>query len=258
VAAWPFSAWSAALRTFWLGMTPYLAAWNLQRRLAEARAEGRAPDILLLLEHPPTITLGRGARREHLLASSAELDRRGVAVYEIDRGGDVTYHGPGQLIGYPILDLAAHGRDLHAYLRRMEGALIRCLALLGVEARRFPPHTGVWVGDRKIAAMGVHVRRWVSTHGFALNVQPDLSHYDLIVPCGIREYGVTSLADLAPPAPPMARVAALVAREFDREFGSARRECDPAERLFDPGEWMPDAVELLPPADIPAQEDTIR
>lgn len=236
------------MRTFWLGSVPYLAALRLQKALAAARADGLVPDILLLLEHPPTITLGRGARREHVLASPADLECRGVALHEIDRGGDVTYHGPGQLVGYPIVDLRVHGRDLHAYLRRIEEALIRSLAHWNLAARRFPPHTGVWIGERKIAAIGVHVRRWVTTHGFALNVDPDLSHFGLIVPCGIREYGVTSLAAHVTPGPPMELVASVVGREFWREFGAPATEQSqhgPLDRIEERMEGARELNELL-------------
>ncbi|MCC6730850.1 MAG: lipoyl(octanoyl) transferase LipB [Chthonomonadales bacterium] len=183
----PFSA-------LWLGRVPYAAAWQLQQELAAARAAADAPDLLLLLEHPPVITLGRAARPEHVLAAPGRLAALGVEVLRTDRGGDVTYHGPGQLVGYPVFDLARRGRDLHAYLRALEEALIIALDTWHLEASRFAPRTGVWIGARKVAAIGIKVSRWVTIHGFALNAQPDLAHFDLIVPCGIRDYGVTSIA----------------------------------------------------------------
>jgi lipoyl(octanoyl) transferase len=188
-------------RVAWLGRIGYMQALELQRRLAESRLAGDIPDTLLLLEHPPTITLGRAAKPEHLLATPEELRRIGVELVETDRGGDITYHGPGQLIGYPILNLREPPLqpDLHWYLRGIEQSLIRALATLGTAADRFPGNTGVWVGmgtdaPRKIAAIGIRCSRWIVHHGFALNVQPIMSHFDLIVPCGIHDYAVTSLS----------------------------------------------------------------
>jgi lipoyl(octanoyl) transferase len=211
---------SRVVQALWLGRIEYAAAWQLQRDLAAMRAEEQIGDVLLLLEHPPTITLGRGADAAHLLASEERLARLGVTVHAIDRGGDVTYHGPGQLVGYPIFHLANHGRDLHRFLRQIEEALIRALAELGVCGRRFPPHTGVWVGEEKIAAIGIKVSRWVSTHGFALNVAPDLSHFDLIVPCGIRDHGVTSLSAAAGRSFTLPEVIPPVTRAFQACFGN--------------------------------------
>lgn len=167
---------------------PYAQALAWQRALARARIAGRAArDVLLLVEHPPVITLGRGAHREHVVHPD------GVDVFEIERGGDVTFHGPGQLVGYPILDLTGHRRDLHWYLRTLEHALIEALSALGVPAERRAPHTGVWTHGRKIASVGVHVKQWVTWHGFALNVTTDLSSFDRIVPCGIVGVEMTSV-----------------------------------------------------------------
>jgi lipoate-protein ligase B len=178
----------------WLGQVDYRTAWQLQAELASAVAKGACPETLLLLEHPPTITLGRSAKDAHLLASVDRLNTLGIEVVPVDRGGDVTYHGPGQLVGYPIVDLNGRGRDLHAYLRQLEGALIDVLAEYGICAGRKPPHTGVWVEDRKIAAMGIKVSRWISSHGFALNVASDLTGFSHIVPCGLADFEVTSLS----------------------------------------------------------------
>jgi len=187
------------------GREPYGRVFDWQRELVAARKAGRVPDLLLLGEHTPVVTLGRNARREHVRLPDAELARRGVEVCETDRGGDVTYHGPGQLVGYPILDLAGLRKDLVWYVRSLEEVLIRAAGELGVEAtRRTAPagrrqfYTGVWVGspesgEEKLAAIGVHVSRWVTSHGFAFNVTTDLSHFDFIVPCGIGDKGVTSL-----------------------------------------------------------------
>ena len=174
------------------GRVPYDEALAWQRGLAQDRIAGRlAHDVLLLLEHPPVITLGRSSHAENVLAPDAE----GIAVFEIERGGDVTYHGPGQLVGYPILDLTHHRQDLHWYLRTLEQALIDALAQLGIPAERNPGYTGVWTsaGKRKIASIGVHVKQWVTWHGFALNVTTDLSGFDRIVPCGISGVEMTSI-----------------------------------------------------------------
>jgi lipoyl(octanoyl) transferase len=171
------------------GRVPYEEALAWQRALAEDRIAGRLDhDVLLLLEHPPVVTLGRSAHAQNLL-------RADVEVVEVERGGDVTFHGPGQLVGYPILDLAGHRRDLHWYLRALEQALIDALALLAIPAERRPGYTGVWTsrGGRKIASIGVHVKQWVTWHGFALNVTTDLTQFDRIVPCGIRGVEMTSI-----------------------------------------------------------------
>jgi lipoate-protein ligase B len=181
------------------GLTPYAAALGWQRDLAQRRQTQDVPDTLLLLEHPATITLGRGSHGEDLLTSPQVLREQGIAVVEADRGGEISYHAPGQLVGYPILDLRRHGQDLHHYLRDLEEVLIRALASFGITAGRRPGLTGVWVGDAKIAALGIKVTRWVSQHGFALNLDLDLTpmRRDL-VPCGIRDLGVTSLEELRP------------------------------------------------------------
>lgn len=177
-----------------LGLVPYGEALALQRALAEERLAGRLrEDALLLLEHPPVVTLGRGARETSLPADPGALRARGIEVFEIERGGDVTYHGPGQLVGYPIFDLTRHRQDLHWYLRRLEDALITALAALGIPAERNPGFTGVWTRGRKIASIGIHVRQWVTWHGFALNVTTDLSPFSLIVPCGIPDVVMTSV-----------------------------------------------------------------
>jgi lipoyl(octanoyl) transferase len=178
-----------------LGLRPYAEVLELQRDLRRQRIEGElAEDMLLLVEHPPVITLGRGTRPSSLPSAPAELARRGVELFEVERGGDVTYHGPGQLVGYPILDLRGHRQDLHWYLRGLEDVLIQALGQLDVEADRNPGLTGVWTAGRKIASIGIHVKQWVTLHGFALNVTTDLDPFDLIVPCGIRQVVMTSVA----------------------------------------------------------------
>jgi len=187
-----------ALEVRRLGLVPYEEALALQRSLVEERRAGRIDDVLLLLEHPPVLTVGvRGdGGRSHILASSEELTARGIAVHETGRGGDVTYHGPGQVVGYPILDLSPHRRDVHRYVRDLEEVLIRVAADFGVVAGRVAGLTGVWVGDEKLAAIGVRIARWVTSHGFAFNVNTELDDFKLIVPCGIADRGVTSLARL--------------------------------------------------------------
>jgi lipoyl(octanoyl) transferase len=178
-----------------LGRRPYAEVLELQRDLRRRRIEGElGEDVLLLVEHPPVITLGRGTRPSSLPIARSELERRGVEVFEVERGGDVTFHGPGQLVGYPILDLRGHRQDLHWYLRRLEDVLIQALGELGIEADRNPGLTGVWTAGRKIASIGIHVKQWVTLHGFALNVTTDLDPFDLIVPCGIRQVVMTSVA----------------------------------------------------------------
>jgi lipoate-protein ligase B len=178
-----------------LGRRPYAEVLELQRDLRRRRIGGElGEDVLLLVEHPPVITLGRGTRSSSLPIAPAELERRGVEVFEVERGGDVTFHGPGQLVGYPILDLGGHRQDLHWYLRSLEDVLIQALGALDIEAGRNPGLTGVWTAGRKIASIGIHVKQWVTLHGFALNVTTDLDPFDLIVPCGIRQVVMTSVA----------------------------------------------------------------
>jgi lipoate-protein ligase B len=205
-----------------LGRLGYDRAWALQRELVAARRAGHAPDTLLLLEHPPVITLGRSGATAHLLGSEAELERRGVAFVETDRGGDITFHGPGQIVGYAIVDLAARGRDLHRYLRDLESVLIRALAEFRIAAGRVEGLTGVWVGDAKVAAIGIRVSRWVTHHGFALNVDTDLSYFDLIVPCGIADRRVTSMKALLGRAVDRDAVEDALSRAFASVFGGDR------------------------------------
>ena len=178
-----------------LGTQPYLETLELQRGAARARISGAlADDLLILVEHPPVVTLGRSSREQHLLATPDMLAARGVELHEAERGGDVTFHGPGQLVGYPIVDLKRHRKDLHWYLRQVEEALIRGCNALGLACERKSGYTGVWTGGRKLASIGVHARDWVTWHGFALNVTTDLSWFELIVPCGIDAVQMTSVA----------------------------------------------------------------
>jgi len=201
-----------------LGLIPYREAWELQRRLAEQRRAGEVPDTLLLLQHPHTYTIGRSGSRDHVFLSDLQLAARGITCLEVDRGGDVTYHGPGQLVGYPIVDLGLKP-DVGAYLRGLEGCLIDVLAGFGISAARLPGFTGVWIeGERKIAAIGVKVASGITTHGFALNVSTDLSLFTHILPCGIRDKGVTSMARELGRAPAMTAVEDAVAALFPERF----------------------------------------
>ncbi len=209
-----------------LGRVEYEDGLALQRLFGQARAQGLVPDTLLLLSHPPVVTLGRGAKSGNILASPQALESLGVTVHETNRGGDVTYHGPGQLVGYPIVKLLPGRQDVRRYVRDLEETLVRTLARYQVRAGRLPKWPGVWLGEegapdaRKIAALGVHLSRWQTSHGFALNVSTDLSHFALIVPCGIQEAGVTSLARELGREVPLAEVEAAVAEEFCAVFGA--------------------------------------
>ncbi len=206
-----------------LGRMPYGEALELQQRVREARLEGRGPDTLLLLEHPDVITFGRGstgATGQSVRLSEPELRAAGYEVFHVARGGDVTWHGPGQLVGYPILDLGARGRDVHVYLRRLEAVLIDVLGEFGIASRRREGYAGVWLDERrKIASIGVGLRRWVTIHGFALNVCCDLSRFDAIVPCGLRGIEMTSMAALLGRDVELGAVADRVEAAFGKVFG---------------------------------------
>ena len=203
-----------------LGLIGYQEALDLQRELVEQRKRGDIPDQLLLLEHPDVITLGVRTRsdRSHVLESEAALSEMGVQLFETGRGGDVTYHGPGQLVGYPILNLKPDRCDVHRYVRDLEAVLIQTVAAFGISAGRIEGLTGIWVGQEKIAAIGVRISRWVTSHGFALNVSTDLSRFGLIVPCGITDRGVTSMQRLLGRPVPMAEVADVTERAFRATF----------------------------------------
>ena len=177
-----------------LGRIAYDPCTELQRELLEQVSKGNEPDTLLLVEHDPVVTLGAGYHEANLLLSPEQFAERGVQIAHTGRGGDVTYHGPGQLVLYPIFDLTRHGKDLHLWLRSLEQAMIDLLAKLQIQARRFPPHTGVWIGNGKVAAIGIQVRKWISMHGIALNCDNDLAPFGWIVPCGIQGHGVTSIS----------------------------------------------------------------
>jgi lipoyl(octanoyl) transferase len=201
------------------GLTAYAEAWELQLELARLRKKDDVPDTFLLCEHPPVFTVGRAARDASNLGAGEEYLRSlGAEVFWSDRGGDATFHGPGQLVGYPILRLKT--RDTHAYLRGLEEVIVRMLAEYGLEGWHHPEYTGVWVGEKKIAAIGVKFSSgWISSHGFALNVSTDLSWFDRITPCGIQEFGVTSLENELGHEIPMAEVEEKVVRRFIESFG---------------------------------------
>jgi lipoyl(octanoyl) transferase len=204
-----------------LGSVPYEEGLALQQRLVEERKAGRIPDRLLLLQHPPVITLGAKVRndRSHVLATDEALEEAGVSLFEAGRGGDVTYHGPGQLVGYPILDLRPDRCDVHRYVRDLEEVMIAMAAGFGVHAERVAGLTGAWVGRNKLAAIGVRISRWITSHGFAFNVSTDLGQFGLIVPCGIADRGVTSLGELLGTAPPMTVVEDAAIASFAAIFG---------------------------------------
>ena len=211
-----------------LGRIEYGDALVLQKSLVEQRRAGTVGDLLLLVEHPSVLTLGvRGdGGRSHILASDQELSERHIDVFETGRGGDITYHGPGQIVGYPIIDLDPDRRDVHKYVRDLEEVLIRVAADYGVEAGRIQGLTGVWVGEEKLAAIGVRIQRWVTSHGFALNHTTDLSHFGLIVPCGISDRGVTSLVKLGCTAS-RDEVEGRIAVHFAEVFGRVLRDSAP-------------------------------
>jgi lipoyl(octanoyl) transferase len=237
-----------------LGLIPYAEAWELQKRLVAARKAGAIEDVLLFCEHPHVITLGRSGNRANLLASENILRQKGVEYFETTRGGDITYHGPGQIVGYPILNLGAIRRDVVWYVRTLEEAMIRTSADLRIAARREPGKTGIWVGPtsrpvipsgseesaflsvapdaaapEKLAAIGVHISRWVTSHGFAYNVSTDLRYFELIVPCGIPDRRATSLEKLLQRNVSLAEIRPLLAKHLGEVFGFAVRTAQPAE-----------------------------
>jgi lipoyl(octanoyl) transferase len=201
------------------GLVNYAEGLALQHERVAQRKAQQIPDTLILLEHPHVFTLGRNARHEHLLVSLDAMQNAGIELFETDRGGDITYHGPGQLVGYPIFDLTRHRRDIAWYMRSVEEALIRVAADYGIAAGRIRNATGVWVGDDKLAALGVHVSRWITSHGFAFNANTDLRYFQWIIPCGLRDRGVTSLERLLGRKVSMEEVRRRVVRYFGEVFG---------------------------------------
>ena len=208
------------LKVIDLGKKDYLSTYELQLELVDERIRGEIGDVLVLVEHhPPVITLGRSSKKEHLLVGPEVLKELGIQLVEVDRGGDITYHGPGQIVGYPILDLNYHGKDLHRLLRLYEEVMLKVIASYGLIGSRKQGLTGAWVGDKKIGVIGVAVKRWVTYHGFAFNVQATLENFSLIVPCGLQDYGVTSLEDLIGRPVPMEEVKERLLKAFREVFG---------------------------------------
>lgn len=202
------------------GLMDYQEALKMQKRLLQLRQAGKIQDILLLLEHPPVITLGKRGKDTNILMPEDLLKSKGIKIYRIDRGGDVTYHGPGQIVGYPIMDLKNHGKDIRKFVRNIEEVFIRLLKEeYNITAGRDPEHTGVWVGEEKITAIGLSIKRWVSMHGFAFNVNTNLDHFNLINPCGIIDKGVTSLEKIVGHPLNMDKVIDQVIKYFSRVFG---------------------------------------
>jgi lipoyl(octanoyl) transferase len=229
----------SALRAHRLGLVEYDDGLAMQERFGEARRAGLEPDALLLLQHPPVLTFGRAAKRENVVAAPEQLAALGVELFDTNRGGDVTYHGPGQIVGYPILLLPEERQDVRRFVRDVEEGLIRTLARFGLRAARIPKWPGVWLGSReagdarKIAAIGVHLSRWLTTHGFALNVRTNLSHFELIVPCGIHEAGVTSMErELGGRCPPIEEVERALGETFAEVFAQPLEWAPPPARTI--------------------------
>jgi len=221
----------APLQVILMGEVDYGEGLLLQERLLAARQLGTIPDTLLLLEHPPVITIGRHGSGKNILAPRAVLEKKGIKVHEVSRGGDVTYHGPGQLVGYPIIDLKRYGRDVHTYYAKLEYVFIELLSKHQISARRDEHYPGVWVGGKKIAAIGIAVKKWVTMHGFAFNINPDLSYFELINPCGIADRGVTSLGKCLQEMVDALEIREQVIQCFAHVFGlnpviAGREECE--------------------------------
>ncbi len=212
-----------------LGRTRFGEVWDLQRALHSAVADDRFEDILLINEHEHVFTLGKGGDANHLLADGDDLKRSGAEYYAIDRGGDITYHGPGQIVGYPVLNLERYKKDIHWYLRQLEEVLIRTLKHFGITGVRSDGETGVWVGSEKIAALGIKVSRWVTMHGFAFNVNPDLTYFGKIIPCGIFHKGVTSMADVLNEDVAVPQVTPVLIKKFEEVFNITLRSIDKSE-----------------------------
>jgi lipoate-protein ligase B len=202
------------------GQLGYRDAYDLQTELLQQRLASRIEDVILILEHPPTVTIGKSGKIDNVLISQSELATRGIPVLFVDRGGDVTYHGPGQLIGYPIIDLRSRGRDLHRYVSELEEVIIRTLGDFGIKGGRDSSHRGVWVEDKEIAAIGLRVKKWVSLHGFALNVTTDLTPFSWINPCGFTDRGATSMTALLKQDIPLAEVSKSLLTHFAAVFNT--------------------------------------
>jgi len=215
------------LNIVYMGLTEYPKALDIQHKLRERVMNSMADDTLLLLEHPPVLTMGQSAEQENVYLGEEQQKKLGVGVYHIDRGGDVTYHGPGQIVGYPIFNLARHGKDVHAFMLGVQEVFLRLLSReFGLAPHREDgKYTGIWLDDKKITAFGIHIRRWTTTHGFAFNVNTDLSHFKWINPCGLSDRGVTSLKELLGEAQDMERLNKLVAQYFCEVFSMEENVC---------------------------------
>lgn len=209
-----------------LGRQPYRPVWDFQRKLQENRIRQEIPDTLILVEHDPVYTIGKNGSDLHIIASQEFLKKNGIDIIHVDRGGDVTYHGPGQLVGYPIFDLSQHRESVSWYMRSLEEVFIRVLQHWGVQGTRNEGYTGVWIGDEKIVALGVRITHWVSMHGFAFNVNPQLDHYSGIIPCGIFQSGVTSLEKVLAKKVEMEEVKKVVIEAFKNVFNFSDVETD--------------------------------
>lgn len=196
----------------------YMEVYGLQKKILAERIKNEIPDTLILTEHSPTFTIGRKGGRENILVSNEVLEKNGIKVYEIDRGGDITYHGSGQIVGYPIMNLAKWNKDIHLYLRSLEEVIIRFLSHFKITAGRVNNYTGVWVGDSKIAAIGIGVSKWTTFHGFCVNINPDKKHFRMITPCGIRDKSVTSLDELTGETTDMHKAKQVLVTEFGNCF----------------------------------------
>ncbi len=207
-----------------LGLIDYQQAWDLQHLLFERRRNNKIDDTLLLLEHPHTYTFGKSSNKSNLLLTEAELEQKNILLYDIDRGGDITYHGPGQIVGYVIIDLKNWKQDTHKYLRTLEEVIIQTLAEFGIKSGRNKNHTGVWVNDKKICAIGIKVSRWISMHGFALNINTEMDLFNGIVPCGIEDKGVTSLKEELSQHINLDKVKNILVKKFSKIFNYNRLE----------------------------------
>lgn len=202
----------------YLGRTKFLDVWNLQREIVSRKKNGEIGDVFILNEHEPVYTIGKAGSENHLLATDTELRFRGVEIIPIDRGGDITYHGPGQLVGYPIIDLNNYYLDIHRYLRDLEDVIILTLKNFDINAKHDPDYTGVWVGNDKVAAIGIKVTSWITMHGFALNINTDLSYFDRIIPCGIFHKGVTSMRSILDRELDINEVVKILLKNFEKVF----------------------------------------
>jgi len=201
-----------------MGLTEYREAYNLQRKLHRQRVEGKIDDVILLLEHPPTITIGKSGTLDNVLVSREQLAQQGISLFFIDRGGDVTYHGPGQLVGYPIFDLRQKGKDLRSYVKNLEEVILRTLRDFSIDGDRDECHPGVWVNGEEIAAIGLSLRRWVSLHGFALNINVDLKHFSFVNPCGFSDRRATSMSKILGSHVPMQEATNCLISHFYEVF----------------------------------------